>query len=351
MVADHQGRQYQRRMRGSTIVKLERRRLLQLGGAAVLSPFAPFATARADTGASDWPSRIVKLEVGFPPGGGMDSAGRIVANRLSELIGQQVIVENRAGAGGRIAMDALAHAPPDGYTVLITAGAPAVSGLLFASLSFDPVHDFEPVSLVGTYPNMLVVPNSSLYTKLEELIAFAKANPGKVSWASPGIGSVPHLAGELFKRMAGIDITHVPYRGVAAGAMTDLLAGRLDAMVNTTGSLLGPVQTKQVRCLAVTSAKRFPIAPDIPTAAESGVPGYEAVSWYALYVPARTPPDIVKKMNTNCVAMLAEPAIRDKYATLGISAASSTPEELAAMNKADAARWAPIIKAENIQGE
>jgi len=187
MVADHQGRQYQRRMRGSTIVKLERRRLLQLGGAAVLSPFAPFATARADTGASDWPSRIVKLEVGFPPGGGMDSAGRIVANRLSELIGQQVIVENRAGAGGRIAMDALAHAPPDGYTVLITAGAPAVSGLLFASLSFDPVHDFEPVSLVGTYPNMLVVPNSSPYTKLEELIAFAKANPGKVSWASPGI--------------------------------------------------------------------------------------------------------------------------------------------------------------------
>lgn len=329
-------------------MKLERRRLLQLGGAAVL---APFAAARADTGASDWPSRIVKLEVGFPPGGGMDSAGRIVANRLSELIGQQVIVENRPGAGGRIALDALAHAPPDGYTMLIAAGAPAVSGLLFASLSFDPVHDFEPVSLVGTYPSMLVVPNSSPYARLEELIAFAKANPGKVSWASPGIGSVPHLAGELFKRMAGIDITHVPYRGVAAGAMTDLLAGRLDAMVNTTGSLLGPVQANQVRCLAVTSAKRFPITPDIPTVAESGVPGYEAVSWYALYVPAHTSPDIVRKMNTNCIAMLGEPAIKDKYATLGISAASSTPEELAAMNTADAARWAPIIKAENIQGE
>ena len=329
-------------------MKLERRRLLQLGGAAVL---APFAAARADTGASDWPSRIVKLEVGFPPGGGMDSAGRIVANRLSELIGQQVIVENRPGAGGRIALDALAHAPPDGYTMLITAGAPAVSGLLFASLSFDPVHDFQPVSLVGTYPNMLVVPNSSPYAKLEDLIAFAKANPGKVNWASPGVGSVPHLAGELFKRMAGIDITHVAYRGVAAGAMTDLLAGRLDAMVNTTGSLLGPVQAKQVRCLAVTSAKRFPIAPDIPTVAESGVPGYEAVSWYALYVPAHTPPDIVKKMNASCVAMLAEPAIKDKYVTLGISVASSTPDELAAMNVADAARWAPIIKAENIQGE
>ncbi len=329
-------------------MKLERRRLLQLGGAAVL---APFAAARADTGASDWPSRIVKLEVGFPPGGGMDSAARIIAGRLSDLIGQQVIVENRGGAGGRIALDALAHAPPDGYTMLITAGAPAVSGLLFASLSFDPVHDFTPVSLVGTYPNLIVVPNSSPYAKLEDLIAFAKANPGKVNWASPGVGSVPHLAGELFKRMAGIDITHVPYRGVAAGAMTDLLAGRLDAMVNTTGSLLGPVQAKQVRCLAVTSAKRFPIAPAIPTVAESGVPGYEAVSWYALYVPAHTPPDIVKKMNAGCVAMLAEPAIKDKYVTLGISVASSTPDELAAMNVADAARWAPIIKAENIQGE
>ena len=299
----------------------------------------------------DWPSRIVKLEVGFPPGGGMDSAGRIVANRLSELIGQQVIVENRPGAGGRIALDALAHAPPDGYTMLITAGAPAVSGLLFASLSFDPVHDFEPVSLVGTYPNLIVVPNSSPFAKLEDLIAFAKANPGKVSWASPGVGSVPHLAGELFKRMAAIDITHVPYRGVAAGAMTDLLAGRLDAMVNTTGSLIGQVQGKQVRCLAVTSAKRFPIAPDYPTVAESGVPGYEAVSWYALYVPARTPPEIVKKMNAGCVAMLREPAIRDKYATLGVSAVSSSPAELAAMNAGDVARWGPIIKAENIQGE
>jgi tripartite-type tricarboxylate transporter receptor subunit TctC len=326
---------------------------LQFAGAAALAPFgvSPWPrAARADTG-SDWPSRIVKLEVGFPPGGGMDSAGRIVANRLSELIGQQVIVENRAGAGGRIALDALAHAPPDGYTMLISAGAPAVSGLLFASLSFDPVHDFTPVSLVGTYPNLIVVPNASSFTKLEDFIAFAKANPGKISWASPGVGSVPHLAGELFKQMAGIDITHVPYRGVAAGAMTDLLAGRLDAMVNTTGSLLGPVQGKQVRCLAVTSAKRFPIAPDFPTVAESGVPGYEAVSWYALYVPANTPPDIVKKMNVNCVAMLSEPAIKDKYVTLGISAAGSTPEELAAMNAADVARWGPLIKAENIRGE
>ena len=200
-------------------------------------------------------------------------------------------------------------------------------------------------------PICIVVPNNSPFAKLEDFIAFAKANPGKISWASPGVGSVPHLAGELFKRMAKIDITHVPYRGVAAGAMTDLVAGRLDMMVNTTGSLLPQVQGKQVRCLAVTSAKRFPIAPDFPTVAESGVPDYAAESWYALYVPTHTPPEIIKKMNASCVAMLKEPAIKDKYATLGISAASSTPAELAAMNEGDAARWAPIIKAENIRGE
>lgn len=301
--------------------------------------------------ADTWPSRIVKLDVGFPPGGGMDSAGRIVASRLSDIWAQQVIVENRPGAGGRIAMDALAHAPPDGYTMLITAGAPAVSGLLFSSLSFDPVKDFTPVSLVGTYPNLLVVPNSSPFTKVEDFIAFAKANPGKISWASPGIGSVPHLAGELFKSMAGIDITHVPYRGVAAGAMTDLIAGRLDAMFNTTGSLLPPVQGHQVRCLAVTSAKRFPIAPEFPTIAESGVPGYEAVSWYALYVPTATPPEIVKKINADSVAMLSDPAVKAKFEPLGIAAAGSSPEQLAAMNTADVAHWAPIIKAANIKGE
>jgi tripartite-type tricarboxylate transporter receptor subunit TctC len=281
----------------------------------------------------------------------MDSAGRIVANGLTDIWSQQVIVENRPGAGGRIAMDALAHSPPDGYTFLITAGAPAVTGLLFASLSFDPVADFQPVSLVGTYPNLLVVPNSSPYVKAEDFIAFAKANPGKITWASPGIGSVPHLAGELFKSMAGIDITHVPYRGVAAGAMTDLLSGRLDAMFNTTGSLLQPVKSNQVRALAVTSAKRFSFAPEIPTIAESGVPSYEAVSWYALYVPAHTPADIVKKMSADTVKMLSDPAVKAKYEPLGILAGGSTPEQLATMNTGDVAHWAPIIKSANIKGE
>ncbi|MFZ0422178.1 MAG: tripartite tricarboxylate transporter substrate binding protein [Xanthobacteraceae bacterium] len=293
----------------------------------------------------------MKLDVGFPPGGGADAAARIVANGLSDRLGQQVIVENRPGAGGRIMLDGVAHAPPDGYTMMLAAGSPAVSGLLYSGLTYDPVADFTPISLIGTYPNLLVVPNSSPFAKAEDFIAFAKANPGKITWASPGVGSVPHLAGELFKRMAGIDITHVPYRGVAAGAMTDLLAGRLDAMFNTTGSLLQPVKSNQVRALAVTSAKRFPLAPEIPTAAESGVAGYEAVSWYGLYVPAHTPPDIVKKVNATCVAMLSDPALKAKFEPLGIVATTSSSEQLVSMNAADAARWAPVIKDANIKGE
>jgi tripartite-type tricarboxylate transporter receptor subunit TctC len=328
----------------SEVVKVQRRRFLQLAGAATILPIC--RGARADT----WPSRILKLEVGFPPGGGLDSAGRIVANRLSDLLGQQMIVENRPGAGGRIAMDAAAHAEPDGYTVLLAPGSPAVTSLLFDSLSFDPL-SLVPVSLIGTYPNLIVVPNSSPFAKLEDFIIYAKANPGKVTWASPGVGSIPYLAGELFMRMAGVNITHVPYRGVAAGAMTDLIAGRLDAMFNTTGSLLPAVSGNQVRCLAVTSAQRFPIAPDIRTVAEAGVPGYEDTSWYALYVPANTPADIVKKLNAATVAMLSEDATKQKFIPLGIVATSSTPEELAAKNAADVARWGPIIKEAGIKGE
>jgi tripartite-type tricarboxylate transporter receptor subunit TctC len=196
-----------------------------------------------------------------------------------------------------------------------------------------------------------VVPNSSPFTTLQDFIAFAKANPAKVTWASPGVGSVPHLAGELFKKMAGIDITHVPYRGVAAGAMTDLLAGRLDAMFNTTGSLLQPVKSKQVRALAVTSAKRFPLAPEIPTAAELGVTGYETVSWYAVYVPAHTSADIVKKVNATCLALIGDATIKAKFEPLGIAPTTSSSEELAKMNAAEAARWAPIIKEAHIIGE
>jgi tripartite-type tricarboxylate transporter receptor subunit TctC len=322
-----------------------RRRFLQLTGAAALAPFAQ--VARADT----FPSRVVKLVVGFPPGGGADLASRIVANRLSEIWRQQVIVENRPGAGARLALDAVAHAAADGYTMLLAPGSPLVQPLLFSTLTFDPAVDFAPVSLVGTYPDIIVVPNSSPFQSLQEFIAHAKANPGKMSWASPGVGTVPHLAGELFKHMAGIEMTHVPYRGVTQGLMSDFIAGRLDLMFNTTGSLLQPVRSKQVRGLAVTTAQRFPSEPELPTVVEQGVAGYDVSSWYGIYLPAKTPPDIIKKMNADMVAMLSEPAIKQKYEPLGVLAQGSTPAELAAKNEADAALWGPIIKEANIKVE
>ena len=330
---------------GWTEMNIARRRILQLSGAAGLLPLA--RAARADT----YPSRVVKLLVGFPPGGGADLASRIVANRLSEIWSQQVIVENRPGAGARLALDAVAHAAADGYTILLAPGSPLVQPLLFSTLTFDPAVDFAPVSLVGTYPDIIVVPNSSPFQNLQEFIVYAKANPGKMSWASPGVGTVPHLAGELFKHMAGIEMTHVPYRGVTQGLMSDFIAGRLDLMFNTTGSLLQPVRSKQVRGLAVTTATRFPSEPELPTVAESGVPGYNVSSWYGVYAPAKTPPDIVKKIGADMATMLRAPAVQQKFDPLGILAQGSTPAELAAMNAADATLWGPIINAANIMVE
>lgn len=322
-----------------------RRRFLQLSGAAGLSLLA--RQASADT----YPSHVVKVLVGFPPGGGADLATRIVVQGLAESWKQQVIVENRPGAGARIALDATAHAAPDGYTLLLAPGSPQVQGLLFSHLTFDPAKDLAPVSLVGTYPNIIVVPNSSPFQTLQQFIAHAKANPGKISWASPGIGTVPHLAGELLKHMAGIEMTHVPYRGVTQGLMSDFIAGRLDLMINTTGSLLQPVRSKQVRGLAVTSAQRFADEPELPTVAESGVPGYDVTSWYGIYAPAKTPPDLIKKINADMVAMLAKPAVKQQFKPLGVEAGGSTPAGLAAKNQGDAALWGPIIKEANIKVE
>jgi tripartite-type tricarboxylate transporter receptor subunit TctC len=324
---------------------LSRRKVLELAGGAALLPFG--RPAFADT----YPSRVVRLFVGFPPGGGADLATRIVANGLSEIWRQQVIVENRPGAGARIALDTVAHAPADGYQLLLAPASPLVQALLFSTLTFDPATDFAPVSLVGTYPNIIVVPNASPFHTLGDLIAHAKAHPGAMSWASPGIGSVPHLAGELFRYRAGIEITHVPYRGANQGLMSDFLAGRLDLVFNTTGSLLEQVRSKQVSGLAVTSAKRFPDLPDLPTVSEAGVAGYDVSSWYAIYAPAKTPADVIAKINADMTTILRDPSIKEKFKLLGVLSQPSSPRELTAMNVADAALWEPIVKEANIKVE
>jgi tripartite-type tricarboxylate transporter receptor subunit TctC len=325
-------------------MKLPRRRFLHLAaGAAALAGMPRVARAQA------WPTRVVRFVVGFPAGGGADATTRILAARLSELWGQQVVVENKGGAGGNLAHELVAHASPDGYTMLMGTNSVPVNPFLFPGLSFDPLTDLASVSLIGTYPNLMVVPVNAPAKTLPEFIARAKRE--KITFATPGVGSSPHLAAELFKHMAKIDMTHVPYRGVAAGAMNDLLAGRLDAMFNTTGSLLQSVRAGQVRALAISSAARQQSAAEIPTFAESGVPGYAVESWYAVFVPAKTPPEIVTKMHADVAKALGDPAVKARFEPLGVTVASSTPEELAARMRAEAELWGPIIKTANIKGD
>ncbi len=326
-------------------MKFPRRHFLRLAaGAAALPALPRIASAQA------YPNRIVKLVVGFPPGGGADAVSRIIAHRLSEVWSQQVVVENKPGAGSNLALDNVANSPPDGYTIIMSVRAPGLSRFLFSQLSYDP-DAFAPVSRIGTYTHLLVVPKDHPAKTMAEFIARAKANPGKVTFASPGVGTPSHLTAEYLKVKGGFDMTHVPYRGVAAGAMNDLLANRIDAMVNTTGSLLQAARSGNVRGLAVTAAKRSQLAPEFPTMQESGVAGFDISSWYGLFMPLKTPPDIVKKINADMVTILAEPAMKSRLSPLGIEATSSTPEQLAADAKAETELWGEVIKATGIKGD
>ena len=281
---------------------LGRRRFIALGGAALAAPAFPRA-ARAD-----YPTRFVRLVVPFPPGGAVDNAARIIAARLGEVWGQQMVVENRGGAGGNIAAQAVLQAEPDGYTVYICSIGHAINRFIYPNLGYDPVADFAPVTLMCLYPNIMAVPNSSPHRTVQSFIAAAKAEPGKLSYASSGIGTSLHLAGELFKRMAGVNLTHIPYRG-AGPALNDLIPGRVDAIFANFPSTLPYVQNGQVRGLAVTTLARQPEVPELPTIAESGVPGFDVSSWFALFVAARTPPDIVAKLHRDTVAALHHPGV------------------------------------------
>jgi len=328
------------------LMKFPRRKFLGLAAAAIAAP----AVSRSAL-AQAWPSRPVRLLVGFPPGGGADVAGRIVANRLSEVWRQQVVIENKPGAGGNLAIGVAAHANADGYTMVLVPGAITLYGLMLPMIDYDPATDLAPVTLVGTYPNMLAVPNASPVKSVRDYIAAAKAHPGEITFASPGVGTSPHLSGVLFARMAGIDIRHVPYRGVTAGGMSDLIAGRIDSMFNTTGSLLPAVRSGEVRGLAVTSGERFATVPELPTIAESGVPGFDVISWYALYVPAKTPADIVQKMHDDAVAVLSEPAVKAKYEPLGVLSGGSTQDALGARVRSEVELWRSVIKSAGIKPE
>ena len=328
---------------------LDRRRFLGLAAASALTgpvaaqtSLAPNSIAQA-SGAQIWPTRAVRVICPIAAGGSIDAVARLVAGRFSEIWRQQVVVENRTGGGVSIAAEAVARSEPDGHTIFATPASLAMAGLLFPSLSYDPIGDFAPVSLIGTYPNVMVVPNSSPARSVKEFIAYAKANPGKVTYASGGHGSSLHLAGELFKRLTGIEMTHIPYRG-ATPAFNDLIPGRVDVMFNLISSSLPLVRAGQIRALAVAAPERAAVMPDVPTIAEAGIPGFDLSSWIALFVPAKTPSQVVGKLHADTVAVLAESATRRKLEDMGVVVVGSTPAELAAQFKADIEKWGPIIK-------
>jgi tripartite-type tricarboxylate transporter receptor subunit TctC len=317
---------------------LSRRRAIALTAASIAAPVLP---SRAS--AQGWPTRFVRLVVPFPPGGGTDAIARVVAGKLSEIWGQQVVVENRGGGGANIGHEAVARAEPDGYTMLIASMPLAVNRFLFPSLNYDPVADLAPVSLVCDYPNVMAVPMSSPAHSVAEFIAHAKANRGKITFASSGHGTSVHLSGELFKRMAGIEMLHVPYRG-AGPALNDLLPGRVDVMFNNIGAVLPLIQGGKLRGLAVTTAKRTPAAPEMVPIAELGVPGFDVSSWYALFAPAKTSPEIIRKMNADAVAAVTDPATKARLEQLGVVVAGSSPAELAAFLRREMDKWGPVIK-------
>lgn len=318
---------------------ITRRRLVAVSATTLAAP--ALLTGRGF--AQPWPARYVRLVVPFAPGGANEAFARNLATKLSDIWGQQVVVENKPGAGGNIGAETVARSDPDGYTMLIASFPHAVNRFLFPSIGYDLVTDFAPVSLIGITPNLMVVPNSSPARSVREFIDHAKANKGKVTFASSGHGTSIHLSGELFKRVAGIEMTHVPYRG-GAPAITDLIPGRVDLMFNVINSVLPQVQAGQLRGLAVTTGKRVAVAPEFPTMAEAGLAGFDVSGWFAFFVPAKTPPDIVRKMHSDTIAAVSDPTVKGNLEQLGIVVLGSTPEELGTFVKAELDKWGPVIR-------
>jgi tripartite-type tricarboxylate transporter receptor subunit TctC len=297
------------------------------------------ALQAGNTAAQPFPSKPIRFVIGPAP----DVLARLVGQKLSEAWGQQVVVDQRPGAGGIIAAETVAKSPPDGYTWLLSTGAyPTVVGL-YPKLPFDFVRDFEPVSLLATIPFLLVAHPSLPVTSVRDLLKLARARPGQVNYASSGTGTTAHLAMEMFKNMAKVKIVHVPYKGVAAG-LVGVVSGEAQLMFAIMQAGLPHVKAGKLRALAVSGSKRSQSAPDVPTIAESGVPGYEFVSWNGVHVPAGTPKAIVSKIHADLVKVVAMPDVQARMASLGMEVAGSTPEELGALVKSDIAKWGKVIK-------
>ncbi len=312
---------------------------------------ALLAAPAAAIAQTEYPARPVRFVIPFPPGGGNDIMGRSFAERFSERLGQQFVTDNRGGASTIIAAELVARAPNDGYTLLLGPNTTlAVIPNMRKSLPYDPVKDFEPISLMSSSPYLLVVHPGFPASTVKELVALSKSRPGQVNYASPGYGTSNHLAIEMFRVMSGADLTHVPYKGTAQ-AVTDLLGGHVPIMFASTASVRPHVQAKRLRALGISTAKRNPAVPDIPTIAESGVPGYHNASWVGLLAPRGTPRAIVTKLNSEIAAVIREGDLRQRLAGQGFDPEPSTPEQFAAHIRSELERYAKLVKAAGIRVE
>src|SRR5688572_6467419 len=315
----------------------------RLGFLGVLLLFALQAAAQT------YPSKAVRMIVPYPPGGGNDTLGRLFAAKLSDRMGQQFVVENRPGAGAMIGTEAAAKSAPDGYTILLSSIAThALSPNLYSRVPYDPVKDFAPITLLGIAPTVLVVPADLPARNLQEFIAAAKAKPGALAYASGGNGTPPHINAEVFKSVAGIDLLHVAYKG-GGPALVDLMAGRVQAMLDTAASAMPHVRSGKLRALALSAPKRSPELPDLPTFAEAGLPQYDTNAWYSMHAPAGTPPDVVRRLNAELVAILKDPEILARFKQLATDPVGNSPEEFATFVRAELDKYARIIKAAGIK--
>ena len=316
--------------------------------ASTLAVACAFATAPAFAA---YPDKPVRLIMPYPAGGSIDTAGRAVALKLADTFNQQVVVDNRTGAGGIIGTETAAHAVPDGYTIVIGGtGTLALSPHLHRKLPYDPVRDFAPVTMLIASPYVIVVHPSVAATSIKELIALAKAKPGQINYASGGAGSAPHFASEMFNTAAGVKLTHVPYKGSTPGVI-DLIGGQVQVMFTGIPSVLAYIKSNRVRALAVTGKTRTAALPDVPTVIESGVPGYVVTPWFGLLVPARTPPAIVATLHRETVKVLRSPALLERFATEGVDPVGDTPEHFAAYIKEEIVKWGKVVKDTGMRAE
>ena len=315
-----------------------------------IASLAALAAASGATAQEAWPARPIQMVIPFPPGGPTDVTGRVLAEKLGIELKRNVVVENKAGASGNIGAQFVAKAPADGYTIFFsTGGTHGINPFLYAKPGYDPVKDFAPVAWVTTSPNILVVHPSFPARTLTELIAMAKASPGKLSSAAPGQGSTPHMFGELLKRTAGIEIQHIAYRG-SGPALADVVAGHVPIMFDGIPSSLPLVQAGKLRAIAVTGTARLPAAPDIPTVAET-MPGFDASGWFAVYAPAGTPPAVVARLNQAINRVLEMPDVRKRYAELGAEPVGGPPERLRDQVARELAKWSELIRATGMKAE